>query len=41
MTSNDANDDRTPEEIEREEVDQYWAEVGNFGVDAGTGKELK
>ena len=34
MTTED--DDRTPEEIEREEVDAYWKDRGNFGVDAGT-----
>ena len=28
-------DDRTPEEIEREDVDAYWQDRGNFGVDAG------
>ena len=31
-------DDRTPEEIEREEVDAYWQDRGNFGVDAGMGE---
>ena len=29
-------DDRDPKEIEREEVDAYLEELGNFGVDAGT-----
>lgn len=30
----DPNDDRTPEEIERDDVDAYWLSNGNFGVDA-------
>ena len=31
----------TPQEIEREEVDAYWEDNGNFGVDAGTETKAK